>query len=144
MATSLANISIKDSSSWNTLLNLIYPVGSLYFSSSSTSPSSRFGGTWSSLADGRYLRLTSWGTGGNNTMTVDQMPSHYHATLYHVIVDNGWQSNDHQWALPGQSHDATTPFWNCSMQLGELIDSTGGGQPFYPQYRSVYCWYRTN
>lgn len=129
MATTLAKISIKDSRSWNSFLDLIYPIGSLYFSSNSTSLATRFGGTWSTLADGRYLRLNTWGTGGNNTMTVDQMPNHYHTVKYHVIVDNGWQENNHQWALLGQSFDATTPFWNCNMQLGELLNPTGGGNP---------------
>lgn len=81
MATplSLTKISIKDSSSWYTFLNLIYPIGSLYFSSNSTSPATRFGGTWSTLADGRYLMLNGWGTGGNNTIKVDNMPTHKHA-----------------------------------------------------------------
>lgn len=50
MATTLANISIKDSSSWNTYLNLIYPVGTLYFSYTSTSPANRFGGSWSAIS----------------------------------------------------------------------------------------------
>ena len=86
MATTLANISIKDSSSWNTLLNLIYPIGSLYFSSNSTSPGSRFGGTWvalhtSSVNDAPHLKLGPWGSGGNNTMTISQMPSHSHSSV---------------------------------------------------------------
>ena len=86
MATTLANISIKDSSSWNTLLNLIYPIGSLYFSSNSTSPGSRFGGTWvalytSSVKDAPHLKLGPWGSGGNNTMTISQMPIHSHSSV---------------------------------------------------------------
>lgn len=46
MATTLASISIKDNSTWNTYLNLIYPIGSVYISYTSTSPATRFGGTW--------------------------------------------------------------------------------------------------
>lgn len=86
MATSLTKISIKDSSSWNSFLDLIYPIGSLYFSSNSTSPGSRFGGTWTTLhADStnnaRHLKLGPWGSGGNNTMTVSQMPIHSHYSV---------------------------------------------------------------
>lgn len=33
------------------LLDLIYPVGSLYWSSNSTNPATLFGGTWTQIAD---------------------------------------------------------------------------------------------
>lgn len=82
MATTLANISIKDSSSWNTYLNLIYPVGSVYFATNNTSPASRFGGTWSAVSGSRYLRLmNNAGTGGTNTtfkIPLSCMPAHTH------------------------------------------------------------------
>lgn len=77
----LNNVSIKDGSSWVTYLNMIYPVGSIYIAFTSTSPATRFGGTWSQIS-GRFLYCTtSTGTGGNNnhTLTVDQIPSHNHA-----------------------------------------------------------------
>ena len=82
MATTLANISIKDSSSWNTYLNLIYPVGSYYLSNASTSPSSRFGGTWTQITGQRFLcGDKSVTTGGANsvTLSISQMPAHQHA-----------------------------------------------------------------
>ena len=81
MATTLANISIKDSSSWNTYLNLIYPIGSYYLSNTNTSPGSRFGGTWTQIKDQRFLcGYTSITTGGANTvtLTVNEMPKHHH------------------------------------------------------------------
>lgn len=49
--TNLANISIKDNSDWNTLLDLVYPIGSYYFSNSSTSPADLLGGSWQILQD---------------------------------------------------------------------------------------------
>lgn len=69
--------------------DLIYPVGSIYFSVSSTNPSSIFGGTWTQLT-GRFLYMStsSLATGGASshahstnatTLTVNQMPSHNHA-----------------------------------------------------------------
>lgn len=37
------------------LLDLTYPVGSVYISTNSTSPASLFGGTWSQISQGRAL-----------------------------------------------------------------------------------------
>lgn len=81
MATTLGKISIKDSSSWNTFLNLIYPVGSYYLANTATSPGSRFGGTWTQITGQRFLcGDKSVTTGGANsvTLSVDQMPKHTH------------------------------------------------------------------
>lgn len=62
-----SSISIDDSGSVNipsgqaykingvSLLNIIYPVGSVYMSVNSTSPATLFGGTWSAIASGKAL-----------------------------------------------------------------------------------------
>ena len=101
MVTTLANISIKDNSSWNTYLNLIYPVGSIYIAYTSTSPATRFGGTWSQISS-RFLYCTdNIETGGSNTHTLSsgEMPSHNHSTNVRVQTSyptgrvngtNGW------------------------------------------------------
>lgn len=82
MATTLAKISIKDNSSWNTYLNLIYPVGSVYFASNNTSPATRFGGTWAAISNSKYLRLVnSYTSGGqsDNKIPTASLPSHTHS-----------------------------------------------------------------
>ena len=57
-----------------------FPVGYVYLSSNNTSPATTYGGTWSPLNESRYLRLAgAWGTGGSNTISVDQMPKHTHS-----------------------------------------------------------------
>lgn len=64
----------------------IYPVGSVYISVSSTSPASLFGGTWERIKDTFLLAAgdsyTAGSTGGEttHTLTVEEMPSHSHAT----------------------------------------------------------------
>lgn len=136
MTTTLANISIKDSSSWNTLLDLIYPVGSVYLSNNNKSPSSMLGGTWSSITSGRYLRfLNSSDTGGANTITVKNLPAHKHTIIHNWgwrpltnTIDNG------QCLMADQSGDE---------KYTATSDSTGGGEKYYPAYQSFYCWYRT-
>lgn len=72
------------------LLDLIYPVGSIYMSVNSTSPDTLFGGTWEAMPAGRVLLAqgeSNWGTtyeagstGGEAThqLTVGELPSHNH------------------------------------------------------------------
>ena len=66
------------------IVDIIYPVGSIYLSVSATSPATLFGGTWQRI-QGRYL-LASDGshpaasTGGSNSvqLTVQNLPAHSH------------------------------------------------------------------
>ena len=71
---------------WNgkPLLNLVYPVGSIYWSSNNTNPGTLFGGTWTQIKDKFILAAgdsyTNGATGGaaTVTLTVSNMPSHKH------------------------------------------------------------------
>ena len=72
---------------WNgvPLLNLFYPVGSIYWSSNNTNPGTLFGGTWTQIKDKFILAAgdsyTNGATGGaaTVTLTVSNMPSHSHS-----------------------------------------------------------------
>lgn len=80
------------------LLDVVYPVGSVYSSSVSTSPAALVGGTWTRI-EGAALR----GTGTNETdgylgsdqhvLTVDEMPSHEHKTNIPIAQYNGGDDN---------------------------------------------------
>lgn len=66
------------------IIDCVYPVGSIYMSVNSTSPDILFGGTWEKI-EGRFLLGSSssyalGGTGGAATvaLTTAQMPSHTH------------------------------------------------------------------
>ena len=65
-------------------LNLVYPVGSIYWSSNNTNPGTLFGGTWTQIKDKFILAAgdsyTNGATGGaaTVTLTVSNMPSHSH------------------------------------------------------------------
>lgn len=74
-----------------TILNTIYPVGSLYTSFNSTNPSTIIGGTWTQIKDcflmaagTTYAAGSSGGaashthTTGDHTLTVAQTPVHTH------------------------------------------------------------------
>ena len=75
-------------------LDNVYPVGSIYMSTSPTNPHNLFGGTWEAYAQGRVLIGVGQGTDANgvkktfnagatggeyeHTLTVGEMPSHSH------------------------------------------------------------------
>ena len=55
MAITLSDIYIKGSTDWNAYLDLIYPIGSIYITTSSTSPASSIGGSWAQMEPGNFL-----------------------------------------------------------------------------------------
>lgn len=83
----LSTVNTSDTSSiYYKLMKLIYPVGSLYWSSKSTNPSALFGGTWVQIKDKFVLACgdtykTTGATGGASTVTLttSNMPSHTHS-----------------------------------------------------------------
>ena len=72
------------------IVNLIYPVGSIYISMNSTNPSTLFGGTWQAFGQGRTL--IGVGTGNDGTISMSftsggktggtYKNTHNHYTLY--------------------------------------------------------------
>ena len=78
----------------NEFILACYPVGSIYMSTSSTNPGSLFGGTWVAWGSGRVpvgvnTNDTNFNTvektGGESTVTLSvyNMPSHYHTVNSH-------------------------------------------------------------
>lgn len=73
-----------NSSSLEGVVDLIYPIGSIYLSVNDTSPNTLFGGTWEQIKDKFLLSsgdtYQNGATGGeaNHTLTVSEMPSHNH------------------------------------------------------------------
>ena len=117
------------------LLNMVYPVGSIYMSVNNVSPASFLGGTWEQI-QGRFLLASSesypaGSTGGEatHTLTEGEMPRHVHnGHFINLSMAGGFDY------MPGGQYVAdsdTTP--------------TGGGQPHnnMPPYLVVYMWQRT-
>ena len=120
------------------LVNLIYPVGSIYMSVNSTSPQTLFGGTWVQLKD-RFLlgagsTYSNGATGGSatHTLTIDEMPSHNHNIRTYL---EDWMSSGAQiqWVGSGQGYRAKDN------------PAQGNNQPHnnMPPYLVVYMWKRT-
>ena len=73
----------------NSNFDKVYPVGSIYISTSSTNPSTIYGGTWERYGQGKTLvglnesetefsTINKTGGEKTHTLTIDEMPSHNH------------------------------------------------------------------
>lgn len=123
----------------------VYPVGSIYISTGITSPASLFGGIWERIKD-RFLlgsgdTYTAGTTGGSatHTLTVEEMPSHYHDGIkspnnYHLVGESG-----------GEENGRTTSSLDFVKNFDALhTNNAGGGQPHnnMPPYIAVNIWKR--
>ena len=145
MAVTLGNIYIKDSADWNTYLDLIYPVGSIYITTSSTSPASSIGGSWSKIEPGTFLmaageiyNVLSTGRANTHTLTVSEMPRHMHTADMAWIENTGGQTITRgKFVYRDSGRTTAQPVWEVS--------STGLNQPHnnMPKYIAVNIYYRT-
>lgn len=68
---------------WVNILDVLYPVGAVYFSTASTSPASTIGGSWTQIKGAVIAAYGSNGYtlknyGGSLAISESQMPSHTH------------------------------------------------------------------
>lgn len=122
------------------VLDVIYPVGSIYMSVKSTSPASLFGGTWTQLKD-RFLlgagsSYTAGNTSGSKSTTLKEanLPAHTH----------GLRSTTVSVGSSGGVKDITV-LSTSSSSSESYITSTGSATSFtnMPPYLVVYMWKRT-
>ena len=137
-ALNVANTKVSTSD----LLDLVYPVGSIYLSVGSTAPSTLFGGTWQQIKDTFLLGsgddYTLGDTGGEatHTLTVDEMPSHNHNCEYEYPFNTGGLGV----YVPASNANAPTGL------NSNVIKSTGGSQAHnnMPPYLVVSIWKRVS
>ena len=89
------------------LLDLFYPVGSIYTSTKNTNPATTLGGTWTQIKD-RFLLCAgdsySAGTTGGSTTHTHTSAAHTHTTAGHTLTVNEMPSHVHPglyWYNPG-------------------------------------------
>ena len=119
----------------SSVLDAVWPIGSIYLSVDATNPSEKLGGTWEVFAQGQMLLGFSathkiGSTGGEEThkLTISEMPSHSHRYNYH----SSYTTSDYAGANgKGEVYTATT-------------ESTGGSQPHnnMPPFITVGIWRR--
>ena len=128
----------------NNIVDLIYPVGSIYMSVNSVDPSTLFGGTWEQIEDKFLLasgtNYASGTTGGEatHTLTTNEIPSHSHREANSTVVYNDSSSN--RFATSGSGTRIS-----LATNLNINTNSTGGGQAHnnMPPYLAVNIWKRT-
>ena len=138
-----------------------YPVGAIYISTVSTSPASLFGGTWTQIKD-RFLYSVgdtafAGQQGGeiSHTLTVNEMPGHYHSLAHtgdHPSFSVTWGNINASVEAPSAVMVSHTPgqALTSSNSLVVFQDSdyitaySGGGAAHnnMPPYLSVYMWQR--
>ena len=122
------------------ILQSVYPVGSIYMSTASTSPAELFAGTWERIKDRFLLAVgdtyTAGSTGGEaeHTLTNDEMPNHRH-----VLNPLGFSQD---FAI-GNGYN-TVVMDKYGVESTHYTSSTGGSQPHnnMPPYLAVYIWKR--
>lgn len=120
------------------LLDIIYPVGSLYFSITNVSPAARVGGTWEQIknavlaasGDSYSTKVNTFG--GNKAITVNQMPAHRHDMNYSLSgTQLSLPSNLGNWYVFDSSFG-----WICP---NNPIRNMGGGRTtFHTIIQSMY------
>lgn len=119
-----------------------FEIGDLFFTTNSTSPSTRFGGTWELYSKGRTIVGydpndtdfdTIGKTGGEktHTLTIDEMPQHDHE----VYMDQDGTGG--RWGPNGTSQQST--------QRYSATGVSGGNQAHnnLQPYITTYIWIKT-
>lgn len=125
------------------LMNVIYPVGSIYMSVNNTNPGELFGGTWVAWGSGKvpvgvdtaqteFNTVEKSGGAKTHTLSVNEMPAHTHTynhrTIEYMIYAEGSKNR-----------------MGLKSMMDENTGSTGGGQAHnnLQPYITCYMWKRT-
>lgn len=131
----------------------VYPVGTYYYSSSSTSPASLFGGSWTAIVDafifGSGKNYKAGDKGGElvHTLKLSEIPSHRHN------MSNA-DSDVRAFVMGGSSGETDAGFvgggsgtlwYGIQKRRIQFTDSTGGGNAHnnMPPFITANIWRRT-
>lgn len=133
------------------ILNLVYPIGSIYMSANNTSPETLFGGTWEQIEDRFLLAAGSksvGSTGGAEEYNLSVSHKHtapigYSSSAFGAININGTVStgSGKAYRTVDTGHSGTldsnvTGLYTSNATVSDTI-------PTMPPYLVVYVWKRT-
>lgn len=145
------------------IVNLIYPVGSIYMSVNSASPATLFGGTWERIKDTFLLSAgdtyAAGATGGEaeHALTAAELPDHAHHAFGYTTGESDWaflnvkrdghqktqvatSSSSGRYAVTGTS---TANVDNPYFTKEDEAELEGAAHNNMPPYLAVYVWKRT-
>ena len=120
------------------IVELIYPVGSIYMSVNSTSPASLFGGTWVALQDRFLLGAGNTYSGG----ATGGATSHEHLLPFGYSSSNFYTYSDYL-ALDGNIRNVRSTSAGSQGQTTPTYRYESSGASSMPPYLAVYMWKRT-
>lgn len=130
----------------SSLVDLFYPIGSIYMSTDSTSPQSRFTGTyWLPIYDrfllgaGNAYKARAKGGEATHTLTQQEIPSHYHDE--YVGNDGGSDSAPSGYSgWPNIAYISNKTWWAKGAKTSKA--GGDGAHNNMPPYYTVYMWRR--
>lgn len=149
------------------ILDLVYPIGSIYMSVNSVSPTTFIGGEWERIEDmfllaagASYSAGTTGGdnehvhTTGGHTLTVNELPSHQHESLNsRAFVSTDRSHTPSRRAQAAGTGADNTLYSDVGLVRQNATEFTGGGKAHshgdtgkasnLPPYLAVYVWKRT-
>lgn len=131
----------------SSLVDLFYPIGSIYMSTNQTdNPQSRFSGTyWLPIYDrfllgaGKTYKAKATGGEATHTLTVSEIPSHYHDE--YLGNDSGSDSAPSGYSgWPNAKYASSKTWWATGSKTS--MAGSGGAHNNMPPYYAVYMWRR--
>ena len=147
------------------IVDLIYPIGSIYFSIEGDDPNTKFLDTgWVQISQGRYIAGVGQGTDENgdtatiiagsgegeynHTLSANEIPSHTHTIKTDEAIfstlDNPLDETGNYIQVSSEPGPQAQEF-SGSTETGSILNSTGDDQSHnnMPPWFGVYIWKRT-
>ena len=151
---------------WINLLDVVYPVGSLYFTNNATSPAAIVGGSWTKIEEAAIRSSDTVGYVGTDehAITTNEMPVHKHSAsgstgsagshTHDMYVKTNAASGSSRQAIQYSSDNSGGEWkWSSSNasagshthSVSISVNNTGGGKAHnnMPPYQAVSIWERT-
>lgn len=126
------------------MIDLIYPIGSIYITVNNVNPEVVIGGKWEQIKDTFLLasgdKHSAGSTGGEeeHTLTTQEMPKHNHMVC--LGDENGGSLGGEYTAIKRECYDVMTNGWGDTTMLLTAGKNTAHNN--MPPYLAVYMWKR--